>query len=372
MISIPRAVVYVNLAALESNYKAITATVSPGVKVLCVVKSDAYGHGAVEVARRLESAGVDWLGVATVDEGMELRQSGITSPVLVLSGILPWDDVEPVFLNGLTPVVSDFAGLDRIIENPVGEGPLNIHIKVDTGMGRLGFDADEIPLLFDRLKKESNIFVEGLMSHFSLSDSVDQYGLKQVEVFREVLNSFIDHGFGPRIAHMDNSGGLLNYPGAHFDMIRAGITLYGSYPALPLRDKLPLRQVMKVVSKIARLREFPPGRSLSYGRTFTTEKALTRIAYVPLGYGDGYPRNLSGKGVVLIRDQRCPIVGRVCMDWLLVDVTSLEGVEVEDEVVLLGHGEEASVTADELADLSGTIPYEILCRVSKRLLRVYV
>lgn len=372
MISIPRAVVYVDLAALENNYRAIKATVSPRVKVLCVVKSDAYGHGAVEVARRLESLGVDWLGVATVDEGMELRQSGITTPILVLSGILPWDDVEPVFLNGLTPVVYDFPGMDRIIENPVGEAPLSVHIKVDTGMGRLGFEADEIPLLIDRLKSEPNIFVEGLMSHFSLSDAVDEYGGKQVEIFRGVLNSFIEHGFVPRIVHMDNSGGLLNYPEAHFDMIRAGITLYGSYPAPSLRDKLPLKQVMKVVSKIALLREFPPGCSLSYGRTFITEKALTRIAYVPLGYGDGYPRGLSSKGVVLIRDQRCRIVGRVCMDWLLVDVTAIDGVEVEDEVMLLGHGGEVSITADELADISGTIPYEILCRVSKRLLRVYV
>lgn len=372
MISIPRAVAYIDLTALEENYKLVKSRLAPGVKILSVVKADAYGHGATDVARKLEAIGADYLGVATVDEGSELRQSGIGLPILIMSGLLPWDDVGTLFLNNLTPVVYDIETIERIKAHTGNQAPLNIHIKVDTGMGRLGFSADEALSIIDRVKDLTAINVEGLMSHFSQSEKIEEYGLDQVRAFERMLGIFSEQGRRPPIAHMANSGAILNYPQAHFDMVRVGIFLYGSHPAWVPGGGLPVRQVMKLVSKIALIREFPPGYFLSYGRTYSTGKPVTKVAYIPFGYGDGYPRALSNKGSVLIKEKKCGVVGRVCMDWLLVDVTHLDQVDVEEEVILLGQGNTDVITADEIADLADTIPYEILCRISKRIPRVYV
>jgi alanine racemase len=372
MIRIPRAVAYVDLCAVEKNYRTIKTFVPAGVKILCVVKADAYGHGAVEVARKLEENGVDYLGVATIDEGLELRDSGITAPVLIMSGIFPWDDVGLVFRNGLTPVVYDFATLDRIEEE--GEHrdeALKIHVKIDTGMGRLGFSIDDIPYLTERIKGIKSVEVEGLMSHFSASEKRNDYGMRQIELFKTALSLVRDAGLDPMIVHMANSGAITTYPEAYFSMVRVGINLYGSCPSKELREKMELDPVMKFVSKVSLLREFAEGQELSYGGTYTTKKN-TKIAYIPVGYADGFPRALSNRGSVLIRDKRCSIVGRVCMDWLLVDVTYLNGIDVGEEVVLLGPSDTQVITADEIAEIADTIPYEILCKISKRIMRVYV
>ncbi|OPY78382.1 MAG: Alanine racemase [Syntrophorhabdus sp. PtaU1.Bin153] len=371
-VSIPRAVAYVNLGALEENYMAIKSKLSPEIGLLCVVKADAYGHGAVEVSRRLEELGVSYLGVASTEEGIELRDYGIETPILVMSGIMPWNDVEPFQTHNLVPVVYDFATLKRLKEESDGfENPLKIHLKFDTGMGRLGFTTDEAPLAAELVSDTQDIEVEGVMSHFSSSESRDEYGLKQLESFMSIVEFLKENGITPRLMHMANSGAIVNYPEAHFNMARVGISLYGSYPDPVLKKILSLKPVMKFVSKIALVREFPAGYGLSYGRTFVTERNTT-VAYVPVGYADGYPRALSNKGCVLIQDRRCNIIGRICMDWLLVDITDLEGVQVKDEVILLGFGDGDSVTADEVAGLADTIPYEILCKISKRVLRVYV
>ena len=371
MIRIPRAVTYVDLNILEENYKTIRAFLPGHVKILGVVKADAYGHGAIETARRLEANGVDYLGVATIDEGMELRESGIASPVLVMSGIFPWDDVGVLFQSSLTPVVYDYATLERIEEE--GEHydhALKVHVKVDTGMGRLGFLADDMPYLAERVREMKNVDVEGVMSHFSASEVRDEYGKGQVELFSRAVEGLRSSGVMPGIVHMGNSGCLTTYPDAYFDMVRVGINLYGSYTSQALRGRIALKQVMKVVSKIALLRDFPEGSPLSYGGTFVTKRA-TRVAYIPVGYSDGFPRILSNNGSVLIRDQRCGIVGRICMDWFLADVTRLPFVDAGEEVILLGQGETEAITADEIADHANTIPYEILCNLSKRIMRVY-
>ncbi len=372
MVSKPRAVAYVDLTTLEENFKLIRSRVAPRVKVLCVVKTDAYGHGAVAVARRLEANDADYLGVASVDEGIELRESGIESPILLMGGILPWDDLETVFASRLTPVVYDFSTLRRIADYSGDFDSFNIHIKVDTGMGRLGFLPGEIERVIEMLNEMPQVCVEGLMSHFSLSENVNLPAKNQIVRFEELLGEFTRRGFKPEIAHMANSGAIANYPEARFDMVRAGIYLYGSQPGTAEKDALPVKQVMRLVSKIALIREFPPGYPLSYGGTYTTDKPVTKIAYIPFGYGDGFPRALSNKGSVLIREKRCSIVGRICMDWLLADVTYLENVAAEDEVILLGQGESDVISADEIAALADTIPYEILCGISKRVLRVYV
>ncbi|MCK9226706.1 MAG: alanine racemase [Syntrophorhabdaceae bacterium] len=374
MSKVSRAVAYIDLNALEYNCLSIRSRLSSGAGLLGVVKADAYGHGAIEVSRKLGSIGIDYLGVATIDEAIVLRSGGITKPILIMSGIFSWDDIEPLIRYDLTPVVHDEAILVRLVEITRGfTKPLRIHLKFDTGMGRLGFLPQEAHEIAQMLYDARGIQVEGLMSHFPVSEIRDEYGLSQVAAFRAVIDTFRSAGFDPAYLHMSNSGAIINYPEAHFSLVRAGISLYGSHPSLSLESFLPLRQVMKVSARIAFCREFPAGASLSYGRTFTTGRS-SKIAYIPVGYSDGYPRSLSNKGSVLINDTRCNVVGRVCMDWILADVTGIGPVKSGDEAVLLGEGgrEDVRVSANEMAELAGTIPYEILCKISRRIERVYV
>jgi len=367
-----RAVLYINLGFLEYNYRAIKSILPEHVKVLCVVKADAYGHGAVRVAQRLNSIGVEYFGVATIDEAINLRKNGIETPLLIMSGILPWDDPISFLEYNLTPVVYDLYTLKRIAEaHSKFKIPLKIHIKFDTGMGRLGFMPHEGQYIIEILKNIDNIHIEGVMTHFSTSEIRDEYGLNQIKKFREVLEFLKHNNIEPTYIHMANSGGIINYPEAHFNMVRLGISLYGSYPDTSLKKKINLKQIMRLTSKIALIRDFSEKNFLSYGRTFLTQRK-TRIAYVPLGYSDGYPRALSNKGNVLINDKRCCIVGRICMDWILIDITDCPDVKVGDEVVLLGYGGNDSITADEIAGLEGTIPYEVLCRLSKNIKRCYI
>jgi len=369
---IPRTIAYIDLNVLDGNYRIIKSMIPSHVKLLCVVKSDAYGHGANMVAQRLESNEVDYLGVATIDEGIELRDSGIHAPILVMSGILPWDNVEALMDNNLTPVVYDMETLNKVKERARSfVKAVRIHIKVDTGMGRLGFSPDDINPVINFIKGEKFLYIEGIMSHFSLSEKRDEYGMNQIKTFNKVLRIFEENGIKPDLVHMANSGAITNYPEAYFDMVRVGISLYGSHPARGLSEKLPVQQVMKLASRIAHIREFQVGCSLSYGRTYTT-KRKTRVAYIPLGYADGYPRVLSNRGSVLIKGERCSIVGRICMDWLLVDITDVDCVQVGEEVVLLGSSGNAFIHVDEIAEYAETIPYEILCNISPRILRVYV
>jgi len=367
-----RAVAYIDLGILEENYGMIRARVPQDVKILCVVKADAYGHGAVQVSRRLEENGVDYLGVANIDEGMELRQNGIKCPILVMGGILPWDPEDAFYEYDLAPVIYDAGMIERLKGKSFRSGKtMKVHIKVDTGMGRLGFRPEEMPHVVRTMKEIPHIEMEGCMSHFSSSEVRDEYGLNQIRTFEKSLRAMNEEGVVPTIAHMANSGAITNYPEGYFDMIRVGISLYGSHPARELGAKLPVRQVMRFVSRVALIREFPPGSPLSYGRTFTTS-GRTRIAYIPVGYADGYPRALSNRGSVLIKEKRCNIVGRVCMDWFLADITDLPNAAAGDEAVLLGHDGTSTITADEIAECAGTIPYEILCKISKRVARVYV
>ena len=372
MPNIQRAAAYIDLGILEENYNTIRTKLAPEVGLLCVVKADAYGHGAIKVSRRLESLGAFYLGVATIDEAVELRTNKIKIPILVMSGILPWDDVSTLLQQNLTPVVYDLATLEKICSMAKGfQSPLKIHLKFDTGMGRLGFMTDDVSEVIGLVKGVENIKVDGLMSHFSSSETRDDYGIAQVNTFRKVLDSFLKKGFRPTIIHMANSGAITNYPESHFTMVRAGISLYGSHPTLELKKQLPTRPTMKFISRIALIREFPTGHALSYGRTYVTSRK-TKVAYIPVGYADGYPRALSNKGAVLINDNRCSIIGRVCMDWFLADITDLNEVNIKDEVILLGEGKTDAVTADEIGEISGTIPYEILCKISKRVTRVYI
>jgi alanine racemase len=372
MMNNERACAYVDLSVIEYNYSSIKALLPDKVKILCVVKADAYGHGSIEIAKKLESLGANYLGVATINEGLELRNNGISIPILVMSGILTEYDIDYVYKYMLTPVVYDIGTLRKLKEESLNhDEKLKIHIKLDTGMGRLGFTPDELPVVIKEIKEPCRIDVEGFMSHFASSENRDEYGFKQVATFKKALQVLEQSGIKPELVHMGNSGAITQYPEAHFDMVRVGIALYGSYPSKDLSKILHIIPAMKLSSRIAIIKEFPPGSSLSYGRTFTTERK-TRIAYVPIGYADGYPRSLSNKGSVLINDRRCNVAGRICMDWLLVDITDKGNMAVGEEVILLGKGINDSITADEIAEHTGTIPYEILCKISKRVPRIYV
>jgi len=367
-----RAIAYIDLGILEENYRKIRGKLSPNVSLLCVVKADAYGHGAVEVSRHLESLGVYYLGVATLDEGIELRVNKIKSPILVMSGVMPWDELDTVVQYELTPVVYDLSVLKTICDGAKNFlQPLRIHLKFDTGMGRLGFMHHEMTKVMDLIADAKNLVVEGLMSHFSSSEIRDDYGEKQVQEFKKIIEEFYRGGFRPRDIHMANSSAIVNYPDSHFTMVRTGISLYGAHSAQELKALLPTRQVMKFASKVALIKEFPAGSALSYGRTYVTE-IRTKVAYIPVGYADGYPRSLSNKGYVLIGNNRTNIVGRICMDWFLVDITGHDNVNVGDEVTLLGESGMNVISAEEMGELDGTIPYEILCRISKRVNRVYI
>ncbi len=372
MMTTERACAYVDLSAIEYNYSSIKSYLPDRVKILCVVKADAYGHGSFETAKRLESLGAGYLGVATVNEGMELRNGGIKAPILVMSGILTKNDIDYTYKNSLTPVVYDIEGLRELREESLKhKDKYRIHLKLDTGMGRLGFMPRELPSVINEIKSSSRIVVEGFMSHFAASEYRDKYGFKQITIFKKSLELLRNNGIEPELVHMANSGAVVTYPEAHFDMVRAGISLYGSYPDKEMSKELSLKPVMKFVSKIVTIKKFPPNSSLSYDRTFIT-KRNTKIACVPVGYADGYPRALSNKGEVLIKDKRFNVVGRICMDWLLVDITDEDSILAGDEVILLGRGVGDAITADEIAEKTGTIPYEILCKISKRVPRVYI
>jgi alanine racemase len=361
--------VSVDLGLLEENYRAVTRLVAPGVALLCVIKDDAYGHGAVEAGRRLEAAGAAYFGVANIDEGKELREAGIATPILVLSGLMPWEPLEPLAEYGLTPAVTNFEMLERFAA--WRGNSLKIHVKIDTGMGRLGFPANEVGPLAERLATLSNIEVEGVMSHFASSERRDEYGLGQLALFRQGLERLWERGIAPRFVHMANSSAICVYPEAHFTMVRPGIMLYGSYPDAAVRKKVKLTPVMTWKSHISFVRTFQSGSNLSYGRTYITE-GETRVAYVPVGYAHGYPRSLSNRGTVLVGGKRCAVIGRVCMDWIFVDVTDVGSAKPGDEVVVLGCAQGDCITADEIAAKIGTIPYEILCGVSKRIARHHV
>ena len=360
----------IDLDALLGNFAAVREAVGPRVRVLAPVKGDAYGHGAVTVARALAGAGCDAFGVALVEEGAELRDAGIGGLVLCLGGVGRYG-AEEVVRRDLTPVLYDEGDAARLdaAARAVGR-PVRVHLKVDTGMGRLGVPLPHWAHFLDRLSRYGAIEVEGLMTHFSESDALDEtYTREQHRRFRGALTALRARGWHPRIVHACNSGAVLSRADAHADMVRPGIVLYGVAPAPHLRTRLPLRPVMRVETQVLFVKDLPPHARVSYGDSFTTRRP-SRVATLPVGYADGYPRALGNRAHVLVGGVRCPVVGVVCMDLCMVDVTDLEEpVESGQEAVLLGRQGTEAITAEELAERAGTIPYEILCGFSERVPR---
>ena len=361
----------VDLGALAYNYHQLRQLAPPSVKFLAVVKADAYGHGAIPVSKKLEELGADFLGVATVKEGVELRNGGIKGPILVLSGIYQ-EEVEDVLAYQLTPMVYRLEIAEALATAARKKGQkIPVHIKVDTGMGRIGVLSEEAPAFVSRLRKFENLAIEGIASHFSTADEGNSsFTEEQLKRLSRTIEEMKKLDIDPPFCHIANSAALVNLPAAHFTLVRPGIMLYGSYPSPSLKDKISLRQVMSWMSLIADLKQVPEDYPISYGRTFVTQRPSI-IAAIPVGYADGYNRLFSNRGEVLIKGMRAPVVGRVCMDWTMVDVTDIPGVEVGDEVVLMGSQLGQEITPDEMGGRIGTIPYEILCAVGKRVQRIY-
>ena len=354
------------LDAIAHNMRVVREAAN-GRKVLAVVKADAYGHGVVPVAHRLQAEGVDGFGVALAEEGIELREAGIDRAILVLNGISGGAHRD-IIAAALTPVLYEISEA-RAFESVAEGRPIDVHLKVDTGMGRLGVPLAELDPFLRELRSFPPIRVAGLMTHFSTADADPDYVAEQLRGFKQAEGLVRRFGHVPAVLHAANSAALFRHPETHFDWVRPGISLYG-YPGSDSVD-VPLRPAMRWRTEVLRVRMLQQGESAGYGRTFRATRP-TRLATIPLGYGDGLLRSASNRGHVLIRGVRCPIVGNVAMDLTTVDVSQVPDASIGDEVLLLGVQDGVSLDARDLAEAAGTIPYEVLTNVSRRVPRVYV
>ena len=366
----------IDLDAVRANVRTLSDVAAPAA-LMAVVKADGYGHGAVPVARAALDAGAQWLGVALVEEGAELRAAGIDAPVLVLSEPPP-PAARAVVALGLTPVAYTRAGIDALAKAVADGGalpgaePLPVHLKVDTGMHRVGCATGDACALAESIAARDELRLEGVLTHFAVADEPDDpYTPQQLDRFDDVLDDLRRAGITYDLVHAANSAALLAFPDrARFDLVRCGISAYGVPPAPALAGRVPLRPAMAVKARVSHVKALPAGARLSYGLRYEMPRAGT-VATVPVGYADGVPRALSAAGgEVLVRGRRHPIAGTVTMDQLMVDAGD-NPIEVGDVVTLVGRDGDAEITADEWADRVGTIAYEIVCGIGRRVPRSY-
>ncbi|MBU7007974.1 alanine racemase [Phosphitispora fastidiosa] len=374
-VSLRPAWVEVDLSAIAHNMKELRRTVASDARIMAVVKANAYGHGAVPVSKTVLENGADYLGVAILDEARELREAGISAPILIL-GYTPVEQAEEAVSLGVAQTVYSREGAEAISQAAVKLGKkAKIHIKVDTGMGRLGFPAGESSSVDEIIKAATlpGIAPEGILTHFSVADTADkEYTYRQYAQFCKVISRLRNEGFPEVIKHAANSAAIIDLPGVHLDMVRAGISVYGLYPSPEVqKESVDLKPALSFKARAAHVKTVPADTSISYGRTFVTRDEI-RAATIPVGYADGYSRLFSNKAYVLARGVRVPVIGTVCMDQFIIDISEVPEVRAGDVVTLIGREGEQSVTADELADLIGTINYEIVCMISNRVPRVYV
>ena len=366
-----RSWVEVDLDNFISNLREIKRLIGPQVDFMQTVKADAYGHGAIEISNAALKNGARMLGVANADEGVQLRISGIDAPIVIL-GPSTAPEIDEIIKYNLTPSVSDifFARqLQKTLEKAGHKLP--VHIEIDTGMGRGGIMYSEALNLIREISRLANITLAGIFSHFANSEIIIPYNDRQWQLFSGLLEELKRLGINIPIRHIGNSGAILNYPEFNMDMVRPGIMTYGIYPAPNNEAKANLAPVMSFKTSIVLLKDFPKGYGIGYGNTYITNKE-TRIATIPVGYGDGYPFILGNLGEALIRGKRAPLVGRVSMDMCTIDVTHISGCAVGDEVVLLGKQGQEYISANEIAFRAKTISYEVLCALGKRAPRVFL
>ncbi|SJZ77112.1 alanine racemase [Selenihalanaerobacter shriftii] len=338
-----------------------------------VVKADGYGHGAVQVAKTALHHGTDRLAVAILDEAIELREAGLKKVPLLILGWTPKESAAEVVKHDLIQTVYNYENVSALNKEAAKlNKKVKVHVKVDTGMGRIGLEPDEAVDFVKRIKKLSNIVVEGIYTHFAVADAEDKnYTYEQFAKFTKVITDLEDEGIDIPIKHSANSAAFLDLPETHLDMVRLGIITYGLWPSKQVQQRVDLKPGMRLKARIAYIKDVPKGTDISYGRTYTTESE-SKIATLPLGYEDGYNRLLSSNNEVLVNGKRVPVVGRVCMDQFMIDVSEIDSVEIGDEVTLIGKNGEEEITATEVADRIETINYEVVCMVSKRIPRVYV
>lgn len=362
----------IDLAAIAANVRAACELAGKTAAVMAVVKADAYGHGAAPVAREALGAGATWLGVAVPEEAPPLRAAGLQARMLVLGPIAP-EQAAVVVAHDLDQCVSDPGQAEAISREAVARGRVQrLHLKVDTGMGRVGLPPRAVCATAERIAALPAVRLVGLMTHFADADADDpEFTREQIARFEAVSGNLRAAGIAIPLRHAANSAGLVRHPDARFDLVRPGIMLYGCPPCATRRPGDPaLAPALRLRTAISQLADLAAGTSVSYGRTFVAPRDM-RIATLPIGYADGLSRLLSGRGQALILGRRVPIVGRVCMDMAMVDVTHLPGVRVGDEAVLIGRQGGEEITADEVAGLTGTISYEVLCRIGPRVPRIY-
>lgn len=363
----------VDLDAICSNVKNIMKKIGDDVAVMAVVKTDAYGHGAVAVSHALSRIGVDSFAVATIDEATELRNSGIQNPILILGYVFP-NDLQAVLDYNIITTVFSFDSAKIISEYASKRGKkAKIHIKLDTGMGRIGFIPSEESIHeIEKIFSLPNIEVDGIFTHFACADERDKTSAhKQAKLFTDFVKELESRGMSFERKHICNSAGIMELPDCYYNMVRCGIITYGLYPSDEVeKANLDLTPALELKSHVAYVKEVDAGFAVSYGSTYVTT-GKTKIATIPVGYGDGYPRLLSNTGRVLVRGEYAPIIGRVCMDQFMVDVTDIEDVSQGDEVVLIGRQGENQIPVEEIAALANTINYEIVCGINKRVPRIY-
>lgn len=358
----------ISLVNLTRNLNRIKKMLAPKTKIMVTIKADAYGHGLIPVARRLASEGVDFFGVASIDEGIKLRNAGIKLPILIL-GLILKKDIGPLFRYRLTVTVCD-EELALALNKKAGMSgkPLEVHIKVDTGMGRIGVLHQDAEEFVKKVHKLKFINIAGIFTHLACADVNKQFTFYQIDLFNRLIQRLNKQGIDIPLVHTANSMGVMEYKNSHFNMVRPGLVIYGLYPAENLN--VSLKPVLSLKTRVIFIKAVPSGFGISYGHDYVTKKQ-TRIATLPIGYGDGYPRNLSNRAPVLIRGRRFKVCGRVCMDQIMVDVGDYP-VKIGDEAVLIGSQGKNSITTEELAQLCGTIPYEIACGLGSRIPRIYV
>jgi len=360
----------IDLGALTYNFRLLADRAAPR-ETVAVVKADAYGHGAVACARTLEAAGTRWLGVATAEEGIALREAGVLARIIVLNGLFT-GQADACLRHDLTPVVYRLATIEELnVAARSRPDPVRVHLKVDTGMGRVGIPDPEMPAFAAELKRFPHVEIEGLLTHLADADLADQaYSERQVVRFEAAATALLAAGHPVRLRHFANSAATAVGLAGAADLVRPGILLYGARPAREFDPDLPLRPVMRLVTEAVFVKRVPAGTPLSYGRTFVTARESV-IATLPIGYADGLSRKLSNRGQVLARGRRLPIVGRVCMDLTLVDATEIPDFKVGEEVVLIGSQGGGRIDVEDVADWAETIGYEVLCAISCRVPRVY-
>lgn len=369
----------INLDAIENNILQIKSILKPGTLLCATVKADCYGHGYAYTAAAMSEAGADWFSVSNLAEALQLRRSGIKKPVLIL-GYTPPSYVRELVYNDISQAVYSLEYAKALsLEAEKADVTVNAHIKIDTGMSRIGFvyhdsveDSSVIDEIFD-ICSLPGIFPEGIFTHFSCADNADGelFTRLQYELFCTAVDSLKQLGIEFRVRHCSNSAAILNFPEMNFDMVRAGIILYGHYPSKEVRRPIKLLPVMELKAVISMVKEIPEGTPVSYGGTYVSSEKRT-VATVPIGYADGYPRLLSNKMYMLVNGKKAPVLGNVCMDQTVIDVTGIDGVSEGKTITVFGRDGTAFLDVSEIAEKAGLLNYEILCSLSRRVPRVYV